>query len=122
MTATRRDISGPNGHLANMRDFKGNSLRGDTFHQSGVKGWEGYYGESGQLPAEYRALLTKACEEGKVVYIVRSYQTPIAWVINADSGHLAIVPAVTYSRTTTAQQNMCRAWLAGTAKPNTVHA
>jgi hypothetical protein len=117
--ATIREIGGPNGHLANMRDFTGNSLSGEAFIQSGVKDWEGYHGPVGQLPAEYRALLTKACEAGAVLYIVRSYQTPIAWVITGESGPLAIVPAVTYSATTTKHQSICRAWLAGTAAPNT---
>jgi len=104
--ATMRDISGRNGHLANMRAFTGNSLSGHMVPAGR------YYGGYGQLPANYRTMLADAIERGDVVYMVRSYQTPIAWVIMADSGQLAIVPDVRYSVTTSRHQGAARAWLA----------
>lgn len=42
------------------------------------------------------------------VYVVKSYNTPIAWV--TEDGTVTI-PDTRYSATTSRQQNLCRAWL-----------
>lgn len=62
--------------------------------------------ETGRLPAEwvkrYRA------DESRLVYVVLSYATPIAWVL--DDGQV-IIPDCCYTLTTSRHQQLCRTWL-----------
>ncbi|MDX3106890.1 hypothetical protein [Nonomuraea angiospora] len=62
--------------------------------------------ETGRLPAEwverYRA------DETRIVYVVLSYATPIAWI--CDHGEV-VIPACRYSLITTRHQQLCRTWL-----------
>lgn len=43
-----------------------------------------------------------------IVYTVMSYATPIAWVVKRDGETRTVIPNVTYSRTTSTHQNLCR--------------
>lgn len=61
----------------------------------------------GQLPNPFRALLCQQIEQGRVRYVVVSYQTPIAWL--TDAGWM--LPPVDYSKTTKIHQNVVRAAL-----------
>ncbi|WP_345580374.1 hypothetical protein [Nonomuraea rosea] len=47
-------------------------------------------------------------DEPRIVYVVLSYSTPIAWV--RDDGKV-IIPESHYSLTTTRHQRLCRDWL-----------
>ncbi|MFC5833272.1 hypothetical protein [Nonomuraea insulae] len=62
--------------------------------------------ETGRLPAEwaerYRA------DVPRIVYVVLSYATPIAWVRDDNR---VIIPDCCYSLTTTRHQRLCRTWL-----------
>ena len=53
------------------------------------------------------------------VYVVWSYQTPIAWV---DADGTVTVPDQRYSVTTTQHQGQCRAWLGAAVPGTTTHA
>lgn len=64
----------------------------------------GREGSGGRLPEEYAAQY----RAGNVVYTVFSYGTPIAW---STSGGGWVVPAVSYSRTTTVHQGKVRSAL-----------
>ncbi len=62
--------------------------------------------DTGRLPAEwverYRA------DAPRIVYVVLSYATPIAWVRDDDQ---VIIPDCAYSLTTARHQRLCRIWL-----------
>ncbi|MEQ4720915.1 hypothetical protein [Nonomuraea sp. B19D2] len=47
-------------------------------------------------------------DEPRIVYVVLSYATPIAWI--RDDGEV-VIPACRYSLTTTRHQRLCRIWL-----------
>lgn len=98
-----RVISGPNGALARLDDFDGNSLRGYT-----VAGTD--YGTGRLDPDECKAW---EAAQGHLVYVVRSYETPIAWV--TDDGQRYLVRQ-RFSVTTSKQQSYVGAWLAGEDK------
>lgn len=63
---------------------------------------------TGMLPDDWRKALEldaiRAKTEGKPLYIVRSYATPIAWAVGADP----VVPDVKYSVTTSKHQGIAR--------------
>ena len=81
--------------VANFKTFKANSVRGE-FRE---------YGASvGSLPYEYTKALGQAFADHNEVYVVYSYQTPIAW----HAGGVWTVPEVKYSVTTTKQQTLVR--------------
>jgi len=63
---------------------------------------------TGRLSGAELDAYREARNNDKIDYTVMSYGTPIAWVL---IGGDVIIPATSYSRTTTAQQNFCRAWL-----------
>jgi len=107
-TAAYRQISGPEGHLAHLRPFEGHSLRGLTASK-----WSAYW--TGRLNSDEAALLQDAYRDGTVRYVVVSYNTPIAWVLN--DGTVYCVKQ-SFSVTTSKQQNYVRAWL-GAAVPGT---
>ena len=65
--------------------------------------------ETGRLPSPWARRYDADSRSGGIVFAVRSYATPIAWV-RADGR--TVIPPVIYSPTTTRHQNLCRAWLA----------
>lgn len=95
--ATRNQISGPNGLLANRTPFStaNGSLRGES--GSGYEVTPGRMGNRGSMivPAD-------------AVYVVWSYATPIAYV---DANGYVYVTDERFSVTTSKQQGMARAWL-----------
>jgi hypothetical protein len=77
------------GHVFRREPFKIGSLSGST---GTYAGWA-----TGDLPQEYRGLVINA------PYVVRSYETPIAWISN--EGEI-VIPSVRYSNTTTQHQRL----------------
>ena len=71
----------------------------------------------GRLPQEHRPPLAKALRKGSV-YIVLSYETPIAWSVNGQW----VVPGVKYSPTTTKHQHIVRRAIQPMVKESTVGA
>ncbi len=63
----------------------------------------------GQLPSSYRHGLEQHLTDCRITYVVYSYQTPIAWVVD---GRDVVIPDVVYSLTTGRHQNLVRASLA----------
>lgn len=101
----RTDITGPGGHLAHLRSFTGNAMRGVVTPS---------YAEQGQLPSADYVALSAAIIAGQVAYLVYSYATPIAWVLRAPGEPDTVVsPGVRYSQTTGSHQASARAWLPG---------
>lgn len=77
----------------------------------GTRRWSGHSGPAvtlGHLPRKYHASARQA------VYVVYSYETPIAWVLEVQHGtdpYTYVVPNVGYSPTTGQQQDAClEAW------------
>lgn len=58
----------------------------------------------GWLPDEYR----KKWDTSRVMYTIMSFDTPIAWLCGTGEW---VVPAVSYSATTSRQQTIMRVWL-----------
>lgn len=105
----KRAAGGPDGLLATLTGFKGgSSMHAHRYNvdSEGVQGAPPAGG--GQMPREFRIPAT-------AVYVVWSYNTPIAWV---DADGTVTIPDVTYSVTTTIQQGKVRAWI-GAAVPGT---
>lgn len=63
-----------------------------------------YSGNFGILPEDYKAEL-KAATQDNQVYVVFSFQTPIAWCISNETDKW-VIPDVTYSVTTSAHQSL----------------
>lgn len=83
------------------------SVRGTAF-VSGV----------GRLPAEYVEIFRAAQDAGRLVYVVYSYATPIAWVEETmTDGERWIIPEVKYSVTTTNHQGLARVAAARSGNP-----
>lgn len=101
--ATYRDMTGPNGLLANRQEFVGNSIRAE---------WTTMCPVPGRLDREeYRRLYQKwlwACDTGRKMYVVYSYATPIAWAID---GAYAYCTSQRFSVTTSKGQGYVRAWI-----------
>lgn len=96
----RYDVGGPNGLLANRRPFDTyGAMSAVSFAPTGT----------GRLPSWWARRYEADNRNHGIVYTVRSYATPIAWV-RADGQ--TVIPSVGYSVTTTRHQNLCRAWLA----------
>ena len=65
--------------------------------------------DTGLMQFSDACLLDAAFERSNSgVFVVRSYETPIAWVV---PGEDAVIPDVKYSSTTSRQQNICRRYL-----------
>ena len=101
--ATYRDMTGPTGLLANRAPFDGNSL------------WARYMTDapsSGRLDPEENAHLKATFAHAQAldvsVYVVMSYNTPIAWAIN---GEEAYCTPQRFSVTTSKGQGYVRAWI-----------
>lgn len=62
----------------------------------------------GKLPEEYQSAYRLAVRENDLVYTVKSYDTPIAWVHRDGT---VVIPAVKYSNTTTNHQHLCHTYL-----------
>lgn len=113
MRRDKRDgIIGEAGHLANLRSFAGNAMRGVVTPS---------YAEQGQLPTADYVALSGAIVAGTVAYLVYSYATPIAWVLRKPGepggapSDIVVSPDVRYSQTTSSHQASARAWLPGAA-------
>ena len=104
MASNYREIAGPSGPLATLQDFEGNSLRGYAVAGRDSEGL-GRLSSAEDVAAWYAA-------DGHLMYVVRSYCTPIGWV--TDDGRRYCVTE-RFSVTTSKQQTYVRAWLgAGT--------
>lgn len=100
----RYDVGGPNGLLANRRPFDTyGAMSAVPFAPTGT----------GRLPSWWARRYDADNRAHGIVYTVRSYATPIAWV-RADGR--TVIPPVGYSLTTTRHQNLCRAWLASASE------
>lgn len=73
-----------------------------------MTGMEGATTEMGRLDPEHREQYNKDATNNGIVYTVKSYATPIAWVTR--SGQVRI-PSQGYSTTTSHHQSLCRAYL-----------
>ena len=98
--SVRHDVGGPGGLLAKRKPF-------DTYGAMSAVPFPP--AEKGRLPSLWARLYDADSRGGGIVFAVRSYATPIAWV-RVDGR--TVIPPVTYSPTTTRHQNLCRAWLA----------
>lgn len=85
--------------IRNRRPFHAHALTGSTCTDS-----------LGSLPEPIRADFLAAERAGRVLYVVRSYDTPIAW--HLDGGEW-VLPFVQYSPTTTKHQTATRSALLG---------
>lgn len=100
--AAYRDIGGADGHLANRRAFRGNSMYAVHVER------RGRIDSFGRLPLRWTNKLGLDRNSADL-YLVFSYHTPIAWVLT-ECGRV-VIPDAGYSVTTTRQQGLCRAWL-----------
>jgi hypothetical protein len=86
-------------YIANHETFNAGNLRGGW-----TSGHEGL--DYGHLPESWRARLQETARVADSLYVVVSYQTPIAWV--AEDGppeaRQPVIPRVRYSLTTTQHQ------------------
>lgn len=89
--------------LQERRPFQGNSMSAE--YVAGI-------GDTGELPDFDRYYMVSdyhtAKTQGIPFYVVRSYETPIAWAY----GHTVRIPEVRYSVTTSKQQGYAKAYLA----------
>ena len=60
---------------------------------------------TGQLPRAWADAYQQSYDADALVYVVYSYQTPIAWVTRAG---VAVIPDVKYSVTTSSHQGIAR--------------
>jgi len=101
--ANYRDMTGPNGLLANRQEFTGNSLRAE---------WTSMRPAAGRLDdAELDRLKHDwllSVKLDKRMYVVYSYATPIAWGIGDD---VAYCTPQRFSVTTSKGQGYVRAWI-----------
>lgn len=94
-----RQAAGPDGHLANLRPFKTNSLEGRV----------GTVSTFGRAPRhDVIQYEDDIAMRGGIIYTVISYATPIAWVCGNGTVR---VPDTKYSVTTSKQQGYVCAWL-----------
>ena len=103
MTATYLNIAGETGKLAKREPFKGSSLRAE---------WTTMRPESGRLSeAEFQTLemdWLDAIDASLPMYVVYSYETPIAWAIE---GQNAYCTPQKFSVTTSRGQSIVRQWI-----------
>ena len=102
-TATYRQMTGPDGLLANREPFRGHSMRAE---------WTSMRPRAGYLDsAEFQRLCddwTEAVASRRLMYVVYSYATPIAWAI---AGEDAYCTPQRFSVTTSKGQGYVRAWI-----------
>jgi len=106
LVISQREAAGPNGALANGRDFTASALKGERIP-------EGFplYRDSGRMPREDAELFRTHARAGRLAYVVSSYATPIGYVLTDGT---RIIPDARYSVTTSKHQGYVRAWLYGT--------
>lgn len=80
--------------IGNLRDFAHRSVKGRTYAL-------GFIVPTGRLPQDQRAALVAI---RRPVYVVFSYETPIAWHVIGAEGWT--IPKVTYSVTTSGHQGL----------------
>lgn len=71
---------------------------GADVHRDGLRSWDS------RLPENYRQEFNAAAHAGRVVYVVWSYNTPIAWVLDDVTTGEVVIPPVKYSVTTSKHQ------------------
>lgn len=108
-TATYRQMTGPDGLIANRAEFDGNSIRAE---------WTSMCPSAGRLdPVEHDRLhedWLRSIDRCERMYVVYSYATPIAWAIgNAP----AYCTPQRFSVTTSKGQGYVRAWIDTNATP-----
>jgi hypothetical protein len=103
MTVSYREMTGPNGLIANRAEFTGNSMRAEWTTMLPRAAWLN--------DVEYTALRldwNTAVDRGEKMYVVYSYDTPIAWSIGHEP---AYVVDQRFSVTTSKGQGYVRAWI-----------
>jgi len=103
MKVSYRKMQGPDGLLAKRAEFTGNSMRAEWTTMLPRAEWLN--------DSEYRTLRLDwniAVERGEKMYVVYSYDTPIAWSIGDD---VAYCTPQRFSRTTSKGQGYVRAWI-----------
>lgn len=90
---TQREVAGPDGLAARWQEFDAGN----------VKGIAGAAGDTGELAGGALIQYLRDAQEGRVIYTVISYRTPIAWV--RDDGRVFKSQAF-YSAATTRHQNL----------------
>lgn len=90
--------------LKYQEPFEGNTMRAFRPHETDEPMSAGRLVET---PWRDKFELAKKLE--LIDYVVYSYNTPIAWVLRCHGE--VIIPDVSYSTTTSKQQNLCRAYL-----------
>lgn len=96
----RTDVGGPSCLLANREPFESHGAMSAVDYAPS---------STGRLPVEWVRRYDADNRNPGIVYTVRSWATPIAWILA--TGQI-VIPDVSYSITTTRHQNLCRAWLA----------
>lgn len=76
----------------------------NAFKRGNLSGKYWYMDNMGQLPEQYQIELKQATQDNQV-YVVFSFQTPIAWCISNETDKW-VIPDVTYSVTTSAHQSL----------------
>jgi hypothetical protein len=103
MTETYKNIAGETGKLAKRESFEGSSLRA---------AWTTMRPASGRLSeAEFQTLRLDwldAIDASLPMYVVYSYDTPIAWAMK---GKNAYCTTEKFSKTTSKGQSVVRQWI-----------
>lgn len=95
----RYDVGGSYGMLARRVPF-------DSYGAMSAVAYASSF--TGRLPVDWVQRYDADNRNPGIVYTVRSWATPIAWV--RATGRV-VIPDVSYSVSTTRHQNLCRAWL-----------
>jgi hypothetical protein len=95
----RNDVRGPYGMLAQREPF-------DSYGAMSAVAYAPSF--TGRLPVDWVQRYDADNRNPGIVYTVRSWATPIAWI--RATGHV-VIPDVSYSVSTTRHQNLCRTWL-----------
>ncbi|WNO25902.1 hypothetical protein SEA_ASEGATO_120 [Microbacterium phage ASegato] len=80
-----------------LKGIEGETTTGNMSTNSYRVGFSRFTPYSGNLPKSWARLLGERFHAGRIAQVIYSYSTPIAW-LDADYGW--IIPAVTYSATT----------------------
>ena len=102
-TSNYRQISGPNGHLAHREAFSGSSMRAEWSFMKPL------YGRLSESEYQTMRLDWKDAQDFQMpLYVVYSYDTPIAWTMEGKPAHIV---DQRFSVTTSKQQGYVRAWI-----------
>lgn len=94
---TDRYSNGMGGFMSDLRPFKAAHVTGDACCAGSVDT------DAGRLSGKW--LGDWQNDASNVIYVVRHYSTPVAWVTSAGK---IVIPDAYYSPTTTRVQNACR--------------